>query len=460
MSLARLVFDRGTLIVEGVSRALDLADIPGVLWDARVSAWRAPARMFYALAAELRRRGVPLTDRPLPRLRPPSGFRAPALRPYQQAALGAWRLRGRRGLVVLPTGSGKTQVALAAAGAIATPAMYLVPTRALIGQWVAAIRGVYDGEISCFGDGEHGVGPVTVATYASAYRHMSTLGDHFGLLVIDEVHHFGHGFHDEALDMSIAPLRLGLTATPPPPGRAHDRLRTLVGPVVFELGVADLAGSYLAPFERITRTLELDPDERLEYQQLSAVYRKALREFAGGRLDASWQDFLRHASRSDEGRLGVAAWRRARRLLAFPRCKQRALGELLARHRQQRTLVFVADNETAYAVARRFLIAPLTCDIGRDERQQTLDRFRAGTLRALVSAQVLNEGLDVPDAEIGIVVGARFGEREHVQRVGRLLRPREGKRALVYELVVRRSAEVGTANRRWEALAPRRRSAA
>jgi superfamily II DNA or RNA helicase len=156
----------------------------------------------------------------------------------------------------------------------------------------------------------------------------------------------------------------------------------------------------------------------------------------------------------------VAAWRRARRLLAYPRCKQQALAVLLERHRLQRTLVFVADNPTAYAVARQHLIPPLTCDIGRAERTQVLDSFRAGTLRALVSAQVLNEGLDVPEAEVGIIVGARFGEREHTQRVGRLLRPREGKVALVYELVVRHSSEAATAQRRWEGLASRRRSAA
>ena len=84
VSVAHLRFDRGTLLVEGVSEDVDLRDIPGLLWDPRVRAWRAPARVFYALAAELRRRGVPLTDRPLPRLRPPSAFRPLDLRPYQQ----------------------------------------------------------------------------------------------------------------------------------------------------------------------------------------------------------------------------------------------------------------------------------------------------------------------------------------------------------------------------------------
>jgi superfamily II DNA or RNA helicase len=169
---------------------------------------------------------------------------------------------------------------------------------------------------------------------------------------------------------------------------------------------------------------------------------------------------LREAARTDEGRLGISAWRRASRLLAYPRCKQRALELLLARHHRHKTLIFVADNETAYAVARQHFIMPLTCDIGRSERLSVLERFRSGALRALVSAQVLNEGLDVPDAEVGIIVAGRRGQREHVQRVGRLLRPAEGKRALVYELVVDRSSELGQAARRGEGLASGRRSAA
>jgi superfamily II DNA or RNA helicase len=133
---------------------------------------------------------------------------------------------------------------------------------------------------------------------------------------------------------------------------------------------------------------------------------------------------------------------------------------LLARHRGQRTLVFVADNDTAYRIARAELVMPLTCDIGRREREDVLARFRAGQLRALVSAQVLNEGLDVPDADVGIVVGGRHGEREHIQRVGRLLRPGVGKRATVYELVVPQSGEARAAERRWGRLAPRSRPAA
>ena len=93
-----------------------------------------------------------------------------------------------------------------------------MPTRALLAQWLAALAAVYDGPIGRFGDGERVLAPLTVATFAGAYRHMARIGDRFGLLIVDEAHHFGHGTHDEALEMSIAPLRIGLTATPPEPG--------------------------------------------------------------------------------------------------------------------------------------------------------------------------------------------------------------------------------------------------
>jgi len=97
---------------------------------------------------------------------------------------------------------------------------------------------------------------------------------------------------------------------------------------------------------------------------------------------------------------------------------------------------------------------PVTSDIGRRERGEALDRFREGELRALVSAQVLNEGIDVPDADTAILVGGRLGTREYLQRIGRLLRPARDKEALAYELVTRDTHEIRDAMRKRRELAP------
>jgi superfamily II DNA or RNA helicase len=451
-----LRFDRGTILIADSPSELDLARAPGVLWDARVRGHRAPAIGYHALRSWLVNEGTRFLDISRPARTSAEAWSQIALRAYQEAALAAWDLGQRRGVVALPTGSGKTRIALAAMKRTEMAALCLVPTRVLLDQWVREIGAVYRGPVGRYGDGARQVAPVTVATHESAYRHMDQLGGRFDLLIVDEAHHFGGGLRDEALEMSIADARLGLTATPPRGNEAAARLSTLVGPTVFELAVADLAGGFLASFDLITLHLDLDPEERAAYARFSEIFHRVHREFRQMAPEAGWADFARAAARTAEGRRALQAWRQARGLLAFTNAKRRVLGPLLGRHRRARVLIFTADNETAYAIAREHLIMPLTCDIGRRERDDVLDRFHRGEIRALVSARVLNEGIDVPDADVAVVVGAALGEREHVQRVGRLLRPGPDKRALVYELVTRDTLEVGQARRRRHSLVARR----
>jgi superfamily II DNA or RNA helicase len=455
MYVVRLRFDRGTILLTDVPADIDVNNAPGVVWDGRVSAHRAPASMHRALKSWAQRAAVNLIDIPQPPRRDSAGWSELGLRTYQQAALSAWELGNRRGIVALPTGSGKTRIALAAIKRTAHSALCLVPTRVLLDQWLRELSAVYRGAVGCYGGGIHQAESITVATFESAYRHMHHLGARFALLVVDEVHHFGSGFRDEALEMSIASARLGLTATPPCAAGPVARLAELVGPVVFELAVRDLAGGFLASFDSIALYLDLTPEERAAYSCFAAVFSAAYADFRRTVRDASWPDFARAAAGTPEGRRALASWRHALRLVAFTQAKRRALRSLLARHRFSRVLIFTADNDTAYAIARDHLIMPLTCDIGRPERDDVLQRFGRGELRALVSARVLNEGIDVPDADVAIIVGGALGQREHIQRVGRLLRPAEGKRAMVYELVTRNTIEVGQARRRRTGLVTR-----
>ena len=456
----RLTFDRGTIVLTNEGDQVDLAALPGVLWDARVGVHRVAPHRCAALLAELRTRGVRVTDQTASSVRKPNVvFSCPELRDYQRSALEAWEARERRGIVVPPTGSGKTCVALGAIARARVPTLCVVPTRVLLHQWRAILAPHGKGPVGVLGDGQHTIEAVTVATFESAFRMMERIGDRFGLLVIDEAHHFGSGVRDEALEMCAAPARLGLTATP----NQHEvgaRLAELMGPIVYQLGVSDLAGGFLSPYDIVPVEVDLDLDERAAYEASLALFRPAHRAFIGSNPGALWSDFVRSASQTDNGRRALAAWRRSKAILAFPSGKRRALSRLLERHREARVLIFTADNETAYSISRQHLIMPLTCDIGPGERTDTIARFRKGTLRALVSARVLNEGFDVPDAEVAIIVAGRLGEREYVQRVGRLLRPAPGKRARIYELLARDTSDMYQAARLREALAPRRPSAA
>jgi len=451
----RLRFDRGTVLLEGMRDPAALAEVPGLLWDSRVAAYRAPGFRHAEVASALARGGVRFSDEVRPVVDAPQPWHAIDLRTYQREALDAWRRAGERGVVVLPTGSGKTRVGLAAMASLARPALCVVPTRVLMEQWCRELAATYGGPIGRYGDGSRELAAITVATYESAYRHMDVLGNRFELIIVDEAHHFGNGVRDEVLEMAVAPARLGLTATPVADGPAAERVIDLIGPTVYDLRIGDLAGTFLAELEVVTVGIDLTDDERARYARLVATFRPVFASLRRHAPDATWSELTAAAARTNEGRVAVRAWREARRLVSLCTAKRGAVGELLARHRDARVLVFVADNEAAYAISREQLVMPLTCDIGRVERAAALERFRRGELRALISARVLNEGLDVPDADVAIIAGAALGEREHVQRVGRLLRPAPGKRAVVYELIARGTSEVGQAFRRRRGLVAR-----
>jgi superfamily II DNA or RNA helicase len=372
---------------------------------------------------------------------------------YQQAALEAWRTAGHRGVLALPTGSGKTIAAIAAIAELATPALVLVPTRVLLEQWATSIEACGARPVGRIGDGQQRTAPITVSTYASAVVWAPRIGDRFGLVVVDEAHHVGAWCPPEILEMLTAPARLGLTATPPA-GSAALALERHVGDVVYTITVAELAGDALAPYDVVTIPLGLTPPERTTYRAHRARFAQTYGELQRRMPGASWNDFTTIASRSTAGREALAAWRASRAVLAYPAAKRTALRDLLARHRDDRILVFTADNATAYAIARELLVVPITGDIRRTERALMLERFRAGEAPVLVSSQVLDEGLDVPEAEVAIIVGGTGSERRHIQRIGRVLRPRPGKRARIYELAVASTVEADQVIRRRRGLSP------
>ncbi len=302
------------------------------------------------------------------------------------------------------------------------------------------------------GDGKRNIAPITVCTFESGYRYMSQIGNQFKLLVIDEVHHFGNGIRDEALEMSTCPFRLGLTATNVTKDTVQVKLRDTVGATIYELTVSELKGKYLSPFELFTIQVDLNLKERKNYDASIETFRKAYLPFAQLHPDSDWIDFIRYTQKNYEGRQAYSAWQNAKRIISFPQAKETTLASLLAQHRENKVLIFTPDTATAYKISKKHLVMPITSDIKRGEREEVLSKFRDGKLKTLVSCRVLNEGLDVPDAEVAVIVGGNHGEREHIQRIGRCLRPVLGKSAIVYELVVRDTMEVRHWKRRTQSL--------
>jgi superfamily II DNA or RNA helicase len=346
-------------------------------------------------------------------------------------------------------------VAIAAMAALRTSALILCPTRVLLNEWAKTLARWYTGPIGVVGDGERRIEAVTVMTFESAYRHMDELAHLFGMLVVDEVHHFAGGVRAEALEMSPATARLGMTATAPPDGTpGRERLEQLVGPAVCEVSIGELTGKHLANLEIVRIKVSLDLEERAAYERHYRPFAELFSTFVRAYPGADWAAFVASLSKSGAGRMALEGYHKATQIAAFPRAKHRLTSALLRKHRPEKTLVFTAFVEDAYAIARSELVPVITADVSRTEREEILARFRDGKYRAIVSARVLNEGVDVPDANVAILVAGSLGEREHVQRIGRILRPQPGKEALAYELIT-----VGTVDDR-RARARRKRLAA
>ena len=370
-------------------------------------------------------------------------------RPYQDEALSAWRAARGRGVVVLPTGAGKTHVACLAIDDRRRSTLVLAPTLDLVRQWYDVLRATFGVPVGVIGGGDYGVEALTVSTYDSAYLHMEHLGDRFGLLVFDECHHLPGPAYALAARAAVAPFRLGLTATPERADGRHAEYDALCGPIVYRKDIVDLSGGYLAPYETVRLTVELGPEDRRAHDEARGIYRDFIAR-SGIRMSSpsGWSDFIIRAARSDDGRRAMAAYRRQREIAFAAPAKLDYVGLLLDRHRDDRLLLFTQDNATAYALSRRFLVPIITHETRVRERSEILAGLADGSYGAVVTSKVLNEGVDIPDANVAVVVSGSASVREHVQRLGRILRARAGKHALLYELVTANTAETFTSARR------------
>jgi superfamily II DNA or RNA helicase len=255
-----------------------------------------------------------------------------------------------------------------------------------------------------------------------------------------------------AARMCLAPFRLGLTATP----ERADGLGAddTIGRIVYRKDITELSGQYLAAYETVPLEVPLSPAEREAYDRDRATYIGFLRAH-GIRMPEGWGQFLILSSQSDAGRRAFAAYRSQRALALAAPGKIAVLGRLLHQHRQGRTIVFTENNDTVYEISRRFLLPAITHQTKVKERSRILAAFNAGELTAVVTSKVLNEGVNVPEANVAIVLSGSGSVMQHVQRLGRILRKAENKTAILYELVAAGTGEERLSERRRDHVAYR-----
>ncbi|WP_396612561.1 DEAD/DEAH box helicase family protein [Haloferax sp. S1W] len=448
--MTTLRFEDGTVHVAADESLLVDTDLPGAEPDPRSGGFRAPAMRYVEIRDALDAAGVEYDDRIAADSPSLSLSTTYDLREYQQAALDAWLDAESRGVVELPTGAGKTVIAVAAIAHHSVSTLVVVPTIDLQDQWIRELETEFDVLVGRFGGGEQRQEAITVSTYDSAFLRADDVGGDFGLVVFDEVHHLGgEGFRDIPRFLT-APARLGLTATFERPDDAHEHVEALVGPRVYQLDVDDLAGEHLADYEIRRVEVELTADEREAYEDAQSTFVNYLRTSGLSMNSGSdYQKLVMRSGNDPRARAALLAKQRARDVMMNSEAKVDKLGRLLDRHRDDRVIIFTASTDLVYTIAQRFLVPPITSETGTKERREILERFRDGTYDTVVAANVLDEGVDVPDANVAMLLSGSGSEREFTQRLGRVLRPKTDRsNAILYELVSVETAEERVADRR------------
>jgi len=375
------------------------------------------------------------------------------LREYQIEAYEAWVKGGRKGVIGLPVAAGKTIIALKAIEELKVKTLILVPTIDLLNQWydnLIKLLSIPPSKIGVYGGGRREVNEVTIMTYDSACLNLERYPTYFGLIIADECHHAVSPSYRRALENSTAPYRMGLTATPFRSDGLHKYYNEVLGPIVYSLRREELQREgYLARHREKRIYINLSREELENYKRLIQVYidycERKIPEITDPKL--RFRRVLELAARDPEAREALRAKHKARQIALSAEKKIKLVEELLRKHPNEKILIFSRYTDVIREISRRLLIPRILHDTSKDERKQYLKLFREGKIRILATAMALDEGVDVPDASMAIIISGTGSHREYVQRLGRILRPKE-KEALLIELITKGTLEPSLAKRR------------
>lgn len=402
---------------------------------------------------------------------------------WQRECLRAWRENGRRGIVHVATGAGKTVLALAAISALREQrpdleVKVVVPTVALARQWLAALTHGAPSEEwrpGLYGGGRRDERRRVMVYIINSARdalpgHMRrafALG-HAALLVCDECHHCQSPQNRRIFDFITPQVLaggqyacLGLSATPFG-GEDEGVLIRALGGEIYRYDIDDaVADGVLSAFSVCEVSTPFLAGERAEYCELSEMLARQRKKVL--------------ALRPDLDRLGASAWMRAVQklareagmdpshpaviymMLAYRRKEVSVLArsrilccqDLLARLEPgERTIVFcerISQTEETAVALRRALgggVGIYHSGMSAQARERNLEAFRRGEVSTLVGCRCLDEGIDVPEASVGVVLSGSAVARQRIQRLGRVLRAAPGKEAAcLYYIYIRDSAD-------------------
>jgi len=352
------------------------------------------------------------------------------LRQWQIDAFSKWEQANHRGIISVVTGGGKTVFALSCVDRIRPVAtLIIVPTEALLEQWWEEAASYFDLELDeiniITGRLRFRLGAINIAVINTAVKLSERIQDHKWFLIVDECHKAASEQFRTALRVPTH-ASLGLSATPDQPydEGLKEVLVPALGEVIYSYDYADaLRDGVIVPFVLKNIVLELEADRQAEYDNLSKAIARSISKY-GAEADETIAIFLKRA-----------------RVLNLSLNRIRLALRLVASNRGKRTLIFHEDIEACDLIHRVLAENGIRSGVYHSKmplraKAAVLGQYRRGDIDVLVTCRALDEGFNVPETEIGIIAASTATRRQRIQRLGRVVRPAQGKGgALIYTLV-------------------------
>jgi len=333
------------------------------------------------------------------------------LYPFQEEALNRWINNRYRGTIVIPTGGGKTFIALKAIYKLSVRTLILVITEELLEQWYSRIvkhLGYIPGRMSGKYDE---LRDITVCTYHTAVKRIEELRDYFDLVIADECHHVPAETFKEVMFQISAPYRMALSATVERSDGNEHLIYLACGEPIYRVTYRELIRyGLVVPIRHYRIYVDLEEDEKEQYDSAKNINQlKSIALKARKKIDVVLKIV------DVEYELGS-------KILIFTQYINQA-EEIYRRIREKIREVALITGNTR-------------------DRETIFKSFARGNIKIIVTTTVLDEGIDVPDADVAIIVSGTGSSRQMIQRVGRVVRALPGKiEARVYEIVTRKTIE-------------------
>jgi superfamily II DNA or RNA helicase len=361
------------------------------------------------------------------------------LRPYQEEAYEAWLMKGRRGIIIAPTGTGKTVIACHAIMAANTPTLIITPRERILKMWQESLKVKFNLEATAFYDREKVLSNLTISIYNSVALHPWIL-DHFKMVILDEVHHVAAETFSQILFRLEGKDVMALTATLKREDGRHNEVAARL-PVVYCLDLATaIKNGYVSPIEIYPVSAPLTEVESRLYRDVEHKIMRVRSELEAAKATGSSN------TRWLEIQLKKLLNRRRQLLSRIPSKKRKVL-ELVKACSEDRVIVFSESIDSIEELKNYLVENGVTAETyhsGKPEKVR--DAIFAGwgkEFKVLLAVRALDEGIDVPEVATGIIIASGKSTRQLVQRQGRLMRPVEGKTAKLYVVYAESTYEYG-----------------